>query len=192
MDLSDLGFTKEELQQKVIDGIVDRFMEARTGDDEGRTWVGDSEFKRKLDKEIQKQIDAAVTKLGESHVAPLLAGMVEGITLQRTTEWGEKKGEPVSFVEYLVQRADAYLREEVNYDGKSKEDAARRGDSYGWKASGTRVATMVHQYLHSAIETAMKQALANANHAIVGGLEQAVKVKLGEVASALKVEVKTK
>jgi len=38
--------------------------------------------------------------------------------------------------------------------------------------------------------TAMQQALAAANSAIVGGIEGAVKIKLAEVAAALKVTVK--
>jgi hypothetical protein len=181
-----LGLSKEELQERVIESLCDRLLSGRGGED-GDTFY-DSPMKRALDKAIHAHIDGAVAKMAEEHVLPRVTEMVENITLQATNQWGEKKGEPMSFVEYMVQRADAYLREEVDYEGQSKEE---KRDSYGWKKYGTRAAALVHKHLHYRVEEAMKAALANANHAIVGGLEETVKIKLQEVAAALKVEVKT-
>jgi hypothetical protein len=50
---------------------------------------------------------------------------------------------------------------------------------------------MIDKHLHFSIESAMKSAVSNANSAIVGGLEETVKIKLAEIAKSLKVTVKT-
>lgn len=184
-----LGFTKEELQERVIETMCDRLLAGTAIDEDGTPYTEDSEFKRKLDKAIHTHIDGAIAKLAETHVLPQIVNMVETITLQQTNRWGEKRGEALSFVEYLTKRADLYLREETDYEGYTKEE---RRDSYGWKAAGTRVSCLINKHLQYAIQVAMAEALKNANHAIVGGLEQAVKIKLGEVAAALKVEIKTR
>ena len=68
-----------------------------------------------------------------------------------------------------------------------------KGDnSYNWSAKQTRIVHLVHQHLQYSIENAMKEALKIANSAIVGGIEGAVKLKLAEVAAALKIDVKTR
>lgn len=179
IDLSALGFTQDELRDRVIDRLCDRLME--TGDFE------DTEFAGKLNQAIQKRIDHAINRLAEKHVLPNVTQYVENLTLQATNKWGEKTGKPVTFIEYLVERADAYLREDVNYEGQSKEEA-RNG--YDWKRAQTRVMHLVHQHLQYSVSTAMQEALRTANSAIVGGLEEAVKIKLSEFAASLAVAVK--
>ncbi len=113
--------------------------------------------------------------------------MVENLTIQQTNQWGEKRGESMTFIEYLTQRADHWLREEVSYDGKAKSQS-----DYNWRKNGTRVEHMVNSHLQYAVSTAMKNAVDAANKTIIGGLEQAVKIKLGEIAVQLKTEVKSK
>lgn len=93
----------------------------------------------------------------------------------------------MSFLEYLVDRAEAYLTEKVSFDGKTKAES--RG--YSWNGTQTRLSYLVDRHLHYSIEKAMKNALANANKAIVQGLEDTVKLKLGEIQKSLKVTVKT-
>mgnify|MGYP001609874141 FL=1 len=83
-----------------------------------------------------------------------------------------------------MARAEAYLKEELDHNGKTK------AEDYNWKKSGTRIAYLVHEHLQYSIQTAMKEALTTANSAIVGGIEQAVKIKLAEVAASMKVELK--
>lgn len=112
--------------------------------------------------------------------------IVENMVLTETNRWGEKTGKSVTFKEYLVQRAEAYMQEEVNYEGKP-----RGTDSFSWSARSTRVAYMIHKHLHYEIEAAMKTALANVNSAVTKGLHEATKIAINEVTSKLKVDVKT-
>ena len=93
----------------------------------------------------------------------------------------------MTFLEYLIQRAETYIQEPLNYAGKTKEQ-----EGYGWSKSQTRISYLINQHLHYSIETAMKQALQTANSAIVGGIEQTVRIKLQEVADKMKVVMQTK
>lgn len=148
----------------------------------------DGEDYSKLDGVIQKAIDAALDKYLNEIVLPHVEKQITEVTLQETNRWGEKTGgKKVPFKEYLVERAEKWLAEEVNYDGKSKAS-----DSFGWKPYQTRVAHMVHNHLHFHIERAMNEALKTANSAIVGGIEHTVKMKLAEVSAAMSIQLKTK
>ena len=188
LDLAALGITPEELQDRVIQRIADGLLYTSSSDEDGHEFRRDAQFKRKLDEAIQERIDVAVTQLADTHVLPLVAGKIETLTLQKTNEWGEKRGQPISFIEYLTQRADAYMTEQVSYEGKAKGD----GDSYNWKGRTTRIAFMIDKHLHYSIENAMKEALANANSAISKGLEGAVKLALEQVKTNLSVKTETR
>lgn len=186
--LESIGISKDELAKRIVDKCADSIMHEQIGvNDAGEIEIGNSGFARAMRQRIVSEIDRRVAEIAEAKVLPMVAEMVENVSLQATNQWGEKKGAPVTFVEYLVQRADAYLREEVSFDGK-----VRGQDSYSWKAAGTRVAVMIHQHLHYSVETAMKNALAVANSSIIGGLEAAVKIKLKEIGDSLKVKVETR
>jgi DNA-binding transcriptional regulator YiaG len=184
MDLEALGFTQEELQERVVDRCCSQVLSGVTYDEEGEEIDTDSAFARKLDEKIRAHIDSAVTAICDKHVLPLVTERIEGLVLQETNKWGEKVGEPVTFVEYLVKRAENYLTEKVTYDGKAP-------DHYS-KATQTRITQMIDQHLHYHISTAMQQALTTANSAIVEGIQETVRLKLSEFAAALKVTVETK
>ena len=186
--MEEIGLTKEDVQERVIERMCDKLMgELCPADDEEPQ--GRSIFLRtKLDAEIKDRIDEAVVALADKHVLPGVTAMIEDLTLQETNSWGEKTGKKTTFVEYLVQRAEAYMTEKVNYEGKSQNET--RG--YSWTGTQTRITHMVHEHLHYSIETAMKQALKDANSSICKGIEEAVKIKLAEALQGLKTTVQTK
>lgn len=95
IDLDAIGITAEELQERVVDRIAERAL----GDDD---FSPGSPLKRQIDKEIQERIDLAVTEIADKHILPNVSEYIETLTLQETNKWGEKKGEPITFVEYLV------------------------------------------------------------------------------------------
>lgn len=186
--LESLGFTQEQLQDRVVETLCDRVLQTvgyggEDGDDE---YVADSEFSRTIEKRVKQHIDATINALAEKHVLPNVSSYIENLTLQATNQWGEKAGKSVTFIEYLTQRAEAYMMEKVDLQGKDKQSAG----GYSWNGTQTRVTHLVHQHLHYSIENAMKQAMAQANSQIVKGIEETVKTKLGEISQKLKVEVK--
>ncbi len=173
----DLGLTPEGLREQVIERAAEKLRESIDTGDYGH-----------LDRVVKEATDKAVSRYIEKTVIPMIEKQIEEITFQATNEWGEKRDvKKLTFREYLVQRANQWLREEVNYEGKP-----RGTDSFGWKGYQTRVAHMIHQHLHYTIETAMKDMVKNANAVIVGGIEQTVKLKLAEIQTALTVSAKMK
>lgn len=186
--LAAAGLTQTELADRIVEQVVGRLLNTTGFDEDGdETGPFPSSFDRELRKKLKDKIDDAVESIAGRHVLPNVESYVENLCLQETNQWGEKRGEPVTFVEYLVQRADAYLNEDVNYKGMSK----KQGDSYGWRKDSTRIAHMVHEHLHHSIERAMKEAVTNANESIAGGIAKAVKISLAEISKALKVNVQT-
>ncbi len=190
MDLQELGFTQEELQKRVIERLCEELMHHTVSEDgEGSyEWIEGSGFRKALDAKIKDGIDGAIDLLAEEHVLPNVAKQVEETCLQETNQWGEARGEPITFVEYLVFRAERYLTEQVDYDGKGKGE---RG-GYSWTGKQSRVTHLVHQHLHYSIQEAMAKALQKANSAIAIGIQETVKLKLAEVVASLKVSATVK
>lgn len=184
LNLEALGFTKEELQDRVVDQLCKELM-TNLAYEEGEEYPIDSEFGKKLQGVVRTHIDDTIMAIAEVHIFPKVAEYIENLTLQETNKWGEAKGQSVTFVEYMVQRAEAYMTEKVNYDGK-----AQGQDSYSWKGTQTRLAHLIHQHLHYHISNAMEKALKDANSHIVNGLEETIKIKLAEISKSLKVGLK--
>lgn len=184
-----LGLTQEELRKQVINQITDKLM----GDQlhvgiEGEDIWRDSPFARALDKRVKEHMDSTIETLFKAHVLFKVEELITGITLQKTNDWGEAKGEPLTFVQYLIQRAEKYMTEQVNHEGVSKGQ-----NHYGsWSAHATRLTHLVEKYLHYHIEQAMKTIVAKGNETLVKGIEETVKIKLGEIAKSMTVELTTK
>ena len=187
IDLASIGLTQEEVQERVIAKICSGLLTEQCIDNEsGDTFDGDSSLARALNKAVREQVDNTINNLAAKHVLPNVAQYIENLTLQATNQWGEKSGKSMTFIEYLVQRAELYMSEQVSYDGKGKAESR---DNYSWKGTQTRLAHMIHQHLHYSIETAMKSAMASANAAVANGIAETAKVKLAEIAKNLKVQV---
>ncbi len=171
-----LGLTQKELREQVIERAAEKLRDTIDVGDYGH-----------LNKIIQDATNTAVSRYIEKTIVPMLEKEIASITFQATNEWGERNGKSVTFREYLVQRAERWIREEVNYDGKPKGT-----DGYSWKGYQTRVAFMIHKHLHYSIEHAIEDMLKTANASIVGGIEQTVKMKLAEIQTAIKVTSQVK
>lgn len=184
--LAQIGLTQEELQERVVNRIVDAVMYSHSADDEGREHVIKSRFRQQIQDHAKSAIDKAVTAIGDKFVVPAMKEYIETFTLQETNTWGEKTGKKLTFVEYLVKRAEAYSQEQVDSSGQTKQESR---DSY-WKPSTTRVSYLIDKYLHYQIDIAMKTVIGDANKLFVGSLKKAVEVSLAEIGSRLKVEVK--
>lgn len=186
--LDSLGISKDAIEEKLIAHLAQELLtEIQYDYDDDSEYRAKSSLAKKLDALVKQHIDATINALAEKHVLPNVTNYIESLTLQTTNQWGEKRGEPVTFIEYLTQRAEAYMQEKVSFDGKPKSEA----NGYSWNGTQTRITHMVHQHLHYSIETAMKQALQIATSGIATGLQETVKTKLAEVSQKLKMEVKT-
>lgn len=189
--VKDLGIEIDEskLLEMVAENIANQAL-GRYSDDDGN-WIEDSkterEFMSRFDAMVKIKIDEAIEKIAGKNVLPHIGKFIEDYCLQETSKWGEKKGEKVTFTEYLVQRAQAYLEESVDYSGKPKNTK----DGYGFRPKSTRVVFMIEQHLHHEIETAMTAALNNGLGSLAKSLVETTRHSVNEAAKKLRVDVKT-
>jgi hypothetical protein len=186
--LNIIGLSTEELQAKVVQSIADQVIHARFVDEDGEEVLRSSDFKNEVDKLVSNRINLAVANIAARELLPRVDTYIEELTLQETNKWGEKTGRKITLIEYLVERANNYMKEEVNSDGKSKSECS---DSYSWRSSKQpRVLWMIHRFFDIHIEAAMKNSLAMVTSALGQSLESVVKDKLKEVQEKIKLVVK--
>ena len=180
-----LGLTKAELQERVVARLCADVTTCTTYDEDGDECVVESSLRRDLTKAVRDAIDKKVSAIAEEHVVPKVGALIENVTLKKTNEWGEKKGESRTFVEYLTERAEAYLNEKVNYDGQTKAEYG----AYSFKAAQTRIVYLVNRHLKYEINNAMKGAVKTVNKALVDGVTETVKLQCADIAKKLELKV---
>lgn len=188
LTLEALGLSRDEIIDRMVDRLAEKMLRENVMDDDGDLVdVSHSPFAQAVHGRVMAKIDQAVEEIAARNVLPNVASYVENLSMQETNKWGEKTGQKLTFTEYLVKRAEAWITEPVDYQGKPKGT-----DSFSWRARGTRISHMIHEHLDYQIQTAIKQALAELNSKVAKGLHETVRIQLSEVLEKLKVEVKTR
>lgn len=184
ISLESLGLTVEQMQDRLIEAMIDRFLTSTVSDEDGEPVIVASHFRTAIQNSITQRVDETVERL----IAPALEGSItsyiDQFKIAQTNAFGEARREPESITEYIVRRAQEYLTEGVDWQGKSKKEKGR--DSYNHRDETTRVAFLIDKRLNEEIEKAMKEALANANTAITNGLKSAVAFELDKLNAKLK------
>lgn len=186
-DLEEIGLSKAELQERVIDSMASRLLESISENDEGQGSYPTA-LQMKLQDFCKKAINDAVSAMAEKHILPNVTAYVENLTLQEHNKWGEKSGKSLTFIEYLVERANTYMQEKVDYQGKSKEESG----SYSFDGRQTRITYIVHQHMRHSIESAVRKMLESANAQISGGIQETVKLSLERITKNIKIGVEVK
>ncbi|MCP4569575.1 MAG: hypothetical protein GY841_18515 [FCB group bacterium] len=181
--LESLGLTQEEITERIIDNMVDRLMKQCSFDEDGDECHRSSELWKKLQVKIEERIDTAIEEIADKHVIPKVDTFIENLVLQQTNKWGEAKGEPVTFVEYMVERAMSYMTDKVDDCGKSKSES----NTYGWSGTQTRLNNAIDRHLQHFISVAMESVLKDGVDCIRDSIVETAKIQLREVASKLKV-----
>lgn len=184
------GLTKDELADRVVARMVRELLYGCGGDE--AYGAAETRFAGQLQKQIRRGIDRGVRAIAEKHVHPQIEQLLENLVLQECNRWGEKRGEPVTFIEYLTARAERYFGEKVSHDGESEDEhRKRRGSSYDWNASTTRAVYLIESHLQYSIRVAMKKALKDAGGLLAGGIKGGIETALDDIAKRLRVEVET-
>lgn len=187
----DIGLTDKELQTRVVSGIVESFLHhVQYEDDTNSEYLATSPFGRKVNEAVKTAIDEKVQALAELHIIPKVDDLIEDLVITKTNDWGEATGEKWTLVEYLVKSAETYMIEEVDMDGKSKEEVRRRGRSFRGKGY-PRISYLVDKNLRYAIEVATEKILKSANEQLVDGLKASVEKSLKNIVDNIKVQVKS-
>lgn len=187
ISLESLGLSVEQMQERLVEAMLDRFLNSTVSDEDGEPVHIASRFQSAIKEAVLSRVDESVERL----VGPVLEGSItayiDDFKVQHTNGYGEAKREPETITEYIVRRSREYLTEGVNFEGKSKAEYTKAGrDAYGYKDQTTRVAFLIDKRLNDEIEKAMKEALATANAAITDGLKSAVNFELTKLNAKLK------
>lgn len=185
--LKALGISPEELGNRIVDQCVASLLSSSGFNPDTEEEVSyESRFKREIEARIQKAVDAKIAALAEAHLIPRVGEMIESANMRKTNTFGEPKGPPMTFKEYIASRAEAYMSENVDYNGKSREEA---GDGYSWRAVGPRLTMLMRGYIRDTLEMHAKDAVTDVNKVIAANIEKAAREAIATAAASLKVTV---
>lgn len=180
-DLKALGITEAEITERVVERIVEQLMVRHLQGDDDRDYERAPAFQEKMQKHVADRIDSAVQAMADKVLVPNVETFIANFKMKETSSWGEAKGKEWTFTEWLVERADRWMNEPVNGQGKTKDQ-----DSYSWRASTTRLGHAVYEHLDYRIKSAMTEALSDMNKKIGHAVAKTVEIQLADVLSALK------
>lgn len=179
IDLSAIGMTQEEAQERLIVKLVERFCGLANREEGG--YVEDRIWNT-FNEQSQKMLNNIIVKLVEEKVAPILVEKVDTLILQPTNRWGEKKKEQLSLVEYLTQVGAEYLTEEVN----------KEGDKKGYGDKQPRICQLLHSGLQKDIQDAVKNCVIGINKTLAETITEVIKNQLEQMLKTVKVAVTQK
>jgi hypothetical protein len=184
--LKQLGVNVEDLQEKIIERAVRVILSGiRYDEDEEHEWTIVEGIKKDVEKRVKEAVDAKISKIAEEHVTPKVGEMIDKITLQESNGWGEPKGPALSFREYIVARAEAYMSEGVDSSGKSQKEA----DRYSWKQEGPRLLVLMKNYIYDTLNKAASNAVTDVNKVIAKNIANAAQAAIEAAGKDLSVKI---
>ena len=183
--LEALGISPEALGGRIVDQAVEVLLISCGFDhDTGQETRYESRFKKAIESRIQKAVDEKIAALAAVHLIPRVGELIEKADMRQTNRYGEPQTPPMTFKEYIATRAESYMAEDVDSQGRSKAE----GD-YQWRASGPRLTVLMRMYIKDTLEKAAKEAVTDVNKVIAKNIEKAAKDAIASAAGALKVAV---
>ena len=184
--LKSLGIDPETLGERIVEQAVESLLHNRGFDEDGEpagTYASD--FKRRIEAKIQEAVDAKIEALAAEHVVPKVGEMIENANMQQTSTYGEPKGEPMTFLEFIAARAEAYMSEPVNLQCESK----RETKAYEWRAEGPRLTVLMRMYIRETLEKHARAAVTDVNKVIAENIKKSALDAITDAAVKLKVSV---
>jgi len=168
-DMNEIKFDQAALEERIIEqaahAIAENFFDGQMGD---------------LERRIVDLMEAKTAERCDATVLPVIENGIQDFIVRETNRFGEEKGEPKTFAEYLVGLADDYLMEHVGYDGKPKPK-----NDYGYRDADTRLTFLIKKHLRHEVENAMKAATKAINDKIAPALAETVKIQAKDVVAKL-------
>lgn len=185
--LEALGISAEALGDRIVDQAVETLLHSTGFNPETEEETSyKSQFKREIEERLQKAVDAKIAALAEEHLIPRVGELIRNANLRQTSKFGEPKGEPMTFLEYITSRAAVYMSEDVDSNGKAKHEAS---DSYNWRSAGPRLTVLMRMYIRETLEAHAKKAVADVNSVIAQNITKAAQEAIARAAAAMKVSV---
>lgn len=187
--LATLGITREDVLNCTVKELVKQILgNDHDQDDEDFSYSG---LETRVNRETQKFIEAKLTDQVSAKCSevftPLIESNLADFTLQQTNTWGEKVGRTLTLTEFVVMRVDAFMKEEVDSNGRTAEECRARHDSFYKK--GTRVSQAIDRYFEISMKTAMDQVLKDGASILTEGIKKAAEGALGDIHKRLTARV---
>lgn len=189
--LESLGLSKEEIADRVVESICQHALRrVVTGYDEygERSDEKPTEFMKQIDARIALKIDEAIANIAGRHVIPSLEQFIENFHMVETNQWGEKKGRSFTFVEYLVDRCQAYMVEMVDTNGKAKTEVPEYNQRE-WRGVMPRMVFHMNKQLMDGMVKALGTVVTEARGTLCDSLTDAVRQTLVEITNKVSVKV---
>ena len=137
-----------EIDQKAIETAVIEQAAGRIAESIHETRLDE------LRERVEQLVEEVVIRKCDEVVRPVIEAGVEGFVIEQTNTFGEKKGEPVTFAEYVTQIAETWLGQKVDHSGKAVDSGA-----YGGREAQSRLTHLLDEHLQYRISGAMKDAV---------------------------------
>ncbi len=187
--LEALGLNVESLGDRIVEQAVDQLLNYSGFDpDSDLETRYESRFKKEILERIQRAVDTKIAALAAEHLLPRVGELIESANMRKTNTWGEPVSAQMTFKEYLGHRAETYMTEDVDCNGKSKEEAS---GGYGWTKSGPRLTVLMKLYIKESMEKAARAAVNDVNKALAKSLETAARDAIHATAANLKIAIST-
>jgi hypothetical protein len=163
-----------EIDAKAIEA---RIVEQATADIVNRLF---DERLASIGNRVVDLFESTVEERCESAIKPIMEQGIQEFVLQRTNEFGEKKGEPITFAEYLTSLANAWLNEQVDYQGKTQTG------SYPNRSEQTRLTYLLKEHMRWEIEKHMKDACEMVINQIAPAIATTCELKVKEATNQIR------
>ena len=189
--LEALGVSAEDLAERIVDQAVHSLLYSTGFNQETEEEVTyENKFKRAIEAKIQQTVDTKISAIAEEHILPRVGEMIEKADMRKTNRYGEPQTPSLTFKEYIAHRAESYMTEDVDYQGKSKADLEDKKEStYNWRSCGPRLTVLMRNYIRDSLEASAKAAVSDVNKAIANNIEKAAKEAIAVTAANIKVSV---
>ncbi len=187
INLEDLGITKEEMQERIINKVCDDLLSSYQYDSSDNVeYHVDSEFFKSLNKQVKTTVEAHISKLYEEILVPHINKKIDDLKIKETNKWGEPIKKELTFVEYITERFEKYISEPVNISGETKTESS----SDYWKATkDTKLSWMLNKKINTELELTLKKLVENSTTYINDNIITLVKSNLEEISKKIKVVV---
>ncbi|MCQ9423445.1 hypothetical protein NRB16_07915 [Pseudomonas sp. LJDD11] len=181
--LEALGVSAKDLFDRIVEQAVHALLYSTSYGEDDEESTQASRFKQQIEKRVKDAVDQKIDAMFAEHVLPRVGEIIESADMRKTSHYGEPKGEPMTFKEYIASRAEVYMSEKVDFNGKSKDES---GD-YNWRETGPRLTVLMKLYIKDTLEKSAKSAISDVNKVIAKNIEQAAKDAITSCAASLKV-----
>lgn len=176
--LEALGFSREEIQNKIVDAAVEDLLSGVSVDDEGNAHRMASRLRESFNTELTQRIADTVSNLVSTLVTP---EYIRATTFPRYSKYGEKKGDPLTFKEFVEQCVSKILDAKVDDSGKILEPG-----SYGYDRGKHFMSGLVEKAVERELREAIQKGLINIQQEVTNALKAAATEIITKITASIK------